>query len=519
MMAHLRFHPLANTRPDQRHAGPIDAWSAWESQVTEMNELCRSHSESWAWEYLWKEWYCPERWKNWAWAVCNIIPIINTNVIVESLWGTLKRHFLRSTSKTSRRLEYLGEVIMNQYLPTCINKIRAHCRHRAKPSWYDGLIKEWRQSIQTLLEEEVNDLNAETQFNRQQTQYHCSLDDWWCGCHAYKRSPYHVCKHLIRFRSLTDNRRMTIPFYDQVWRQFLSPTLWREGVHEPHQLVTHTLELDDAPVHNAPDLDLKQQDIVLPIVDIVAQEGDEEGEELGHREVDTEEEDWDNAFGNMPEHIALVDQRLRVAQVKEAIALRMRRAQAVVDYMSDLLTYDDGHPHLLEVPDTDNLRSWDKHTRSLRPRYPLGFLLFAKFLPSEKFSPRTKKSLNVVLVLPRSLQSSPGCSLSWGSSRPSAVSRQSLTTLASSLWPSPPAVSRVISCHQTSSLHPSIHSIGFILYVTSASSSIVVCPPQVLKRGIAFLIHRPSVSKSSSPNPLHQVSEISKSSSIEPSIG
>jgi hypothetical protein len=30
---------------------------------------------------------------------------------------------------------------------------------------------------------------------------------------------------------------------------------------------------------------------------------------------------------------------------------------------------------------------------------------------------------------------------------------------------------------------------------TSASSSIVVCPLQVLKRGIAFLIHRPSVSK------------------------
>jgi hypothetical protein len=65
----------------------------------------------------------------------------------------------------------------------------------------------------------------------------------------------------------------------------------------------------------------------------------------------------------MPEHIALVNQRLRGAQVKEAIALRMRRAQAVVDYMSDLLTYDDGHPHLLEVPDTDNLGSWDKHTR------------------------------------------------------------------------------------------------------------------------------------------------------------
>jgi hypothetical protein len=129
MMVHLRFHPLANTCPDQRHAGPIDAWSAWEIQVTKMNELCRSHSESWAWEYLWKEWYCPERWKNWARAVCNIIPIINTNAIVKSLWGTLNRHFLRRTSKTSRSLEYLGEVIMNQYLPTRINKIRAHRQH------------------------------------------------------------------------------------------------------------------------------------------------------------------------------------------------------------------------------------------------------------------------------------------------------------------------------------------------------------------------------------------------------
>jgi hypothetical protein len=73
----------------------------------------------------------------------------------------------------------------------------------------------------------------------------------------------------------TDVLRMTIPFYGQVWRQSSSPTLWLEGLHEPHQLVTHTLECDDAPVNNAPDLDLTQQDIALPIVDIVAEEGDE----------------------------------------------------------------------------------------------------------------------------------------------------------------------------------------------------------------------------------------------------
>ena len=106
---------------------------------------------------------------------------------------------------------------------------------------------------------------------------------------------------------------MTIPFYGQVWRQSSSPTLWLEGLHEPHQLVTHTLERDNAPVDNAPDLDRTQQDIALPIVDINTEEGDGAGdgegegerEELGHREVGTEEEDWHNAFGNMPEQQAL----------------------------------------------------------------------------------------------------------------------------------------------------------------------------------------------------------------------
>jgi hypothetical protein len=74
-----------------------------------------------------------------------------------------------------------------------------------------------------------------------------------------------------------------------------------------------------------------------------------------------------------------------------------------------------------------------------------------------------------------------------------------------------------ISLYRTSSL-PSIDSfIGFILYVTSAPSSIVVCPLQVLKRGIAFPIHRPSVSNVRL-HPLHRVFEFPKSLSSHPSV-
>jgi hypothetical protein len=57
-------------------------------------------------------------------------------------------------------------------------------------------------------------------------------------------------------------------------------------------------------------------------------------------------------------------------------------------------------------------------------------------------------------------------------------------------------------------------SIGFILYVTPAFSSLVVCPLQVLKRGIAFPIHRPSVSKVQ----LHPLHRVPKSLSSHPSV-
>jgi hypothetical protein len=80
------------------------------------------------------------------------------------------------------------------------------------------------------------------------------------------------------------------------------------------------------------------------------------------------------------------------------------------------------------------------------------------------------------------------------SSRLPAVSLQSLATSAWSLSLSLPAVSGVI---HPSNLEPSIHQSFHRFHPLRYSCvlhSIIVCPLQVLKRGIAFLIYRPSVS-------------------------
>ena len=79
------------------------------------------------------------------------------------------------------------------------------------------------------------------------------------------------------------------------------------------------------------------------------------------------------------------------------------------------------------------------------------------------------------------------------------MSRQSLATAASVTLPSTPAISGVIPSIELRSLSKSIHRFLHRFHHRTlrlhppVSSSV----PYVLKRGIAFPIHRPSVSKSS----------------------
>ena len=140
-MVHLHFHPfVCQPRGAQalRSVEEVnhDLKETWKAQVEEMHNICLQHGESWAWEYLWKNWYHPDKYPIWARAVCDEIPIINSNSIVESVWSVLKKNYLRQHHRP--KLEFLVDIIMNQYLPNNIGQVNQH-RHftgPVKPSWY-----------------------------------------------------------------------------------------------------------------------------------------------------------------------------------------------------------------------------------------------------------------------------------------------------------------------------------------------------------------------------------------------
>jgi len=55
-MQHLHWHPI--THLQQVLFNPENYnMTVWKIQVEEMHRLCKELRESWAWEYLWENWY------------------------------------------------------------------------------------------------------------------------------------------------------------------------------------------------------------------------------------------------------------------------------------------------------------------------------------------------------------------------------------------------------------------------------------------------------------------------------
>jgi hypothetical protein len=133
-MTHLHFHPYVYTAATEP-CTDAEIKGAWMDQVTEMYNTCLSKCESWAWEYLWKHWYRPGRWELWARAICDEIPIVQSNAMVESVWSVLKRRYLRRFNRA--KLEFLVDIIMNMHIPRTIQRVEAYrnCDVTENPPW------------------------------------------------------------------------------------------------------------------------------------------------------------------------------------------------------------------------------------------------------------------------------------------------------------------------------------------------------------------------------------------------
>jgi hypothetical protein len=132
-LCHLRWHPTTHEKPTSDALPSYRASDIWKQQVKEMHDACKQHGAQWAWEYLWRHWYREGRWPIWARAICPEVPIINSNAIVESMWSVMKRRYLRKHSRA--KLEFVIDIILNQWLPNVELLVMAHRSLQQKPVW------------------------------------------------------------------------------------------------------------------------------------------------------------------------------------------------------------------------------------------------------------------------------------------------------------------------------------------------------------------------------------------------
>lgn len=235
----INYHPLLEHNPtedsDQREINPRNEWTR---QITKMNELCRELHEPFVWEYLFKQWYNWTCWCQWARASLGFLPVLTTNAPVESLWSAVKGTTL--AHRRNRDVYDLGRAIMGDYIPNRLRTINAHRGARQPPAWYtNGFVGDWRHKCQTIINANKHHDNPEEIFSDQQRKYKTSLEHWWCSCVSYKGSPYHLCKHLIRFYVESQNRGPSTSAnhyqpisFDRLLRQTTHPLIFVKGLHD-----------------------------------------------------------------------------------------------------------------------------------------------------------------------------------------------------------------------------------------------------------------------------------------------
>jgi hypothetical protein len=63
------------------------------------------------------------RWELWARAICDEVPIVQSNAMVESVWSVLKKRYSRRFNRA--KLEFLVDILMNMHIPRTIKRDEA----------------------------------------------------------------------------------------------------------------------------------------------------------------------------------------------------------------------------------------------------------------------------------------------------------------------------------------------------------------------------------------------------------
>ena len=213
--------------------------------------------------------------------------------------------------------------------------------------------------------------------------YGSTIEKWWCGCPSFQKSPYHICKHLVRLYIGTEgleSNKPTMPFYGQVWRQTTTPILWIYGVHDISLLNVRDLRpnsglpllsrylgederraLIDEAEANPPEFD--------NLLEVLFDSSDEEDADSEDEDVD-EEGRRDSGRGGFEDDGGtdeIIQNEMEGEQIKERADLLERRLMGLVHTLQEIRKYPSSHRHLREVPNlngsVDGLLVWSERRK------------------------------------------------------------------------------------------------------------------------------------------------------------
>lgn len=164
-----------------------DRFLHYRDAVGEMYRHCKSNNLTKVWAYLWNFWYSHPRWKLWAHSAYETsIPRKHTTMIVESLWGNLKRLVLHMYNRPP--IDLVIYVIIMKVIPPywlTLSEILTDSRtsRAASCSSAQHALKWAWERLQKL---------------PLCSKYTTDVTQWTCNCGSQKYHANLLCKHLMQ---------------------------------------------------------------------------------------------------------------------------------------------------------------------------------------------------------------------------------------------------------------------------------------------------------------------------------
>lgn len=263
---------------------------------------------------------------------------------------------------------------------------------------YLDFVREWtKHCLQA--KEDYNGDKGDVMWEMRKELYGTTIEKWWCGCPSFQKSPYHLCKHLIRLyigiEGLESNKPR-MPFYGEVWRQTVTPVLWIHGVHEIGLLKIRDLRAkSDVPLltryfsederlalFNEATTNPQEYENELDVLfdssdeEIDGEDDHEEEDEAGTADDKRAESSAINRYasgsGDGIEEMVdeFISNEMEGEQIKEQAELLERRLTRLVRTLQEIKKYPSGHRHLREIPSlqgsVDTVLAWSERRERIK---------------------------------------------------------------------------------------------------------------------------------------------------------